>query len=51
LKRAALIAARKNSYWTFYSLVPASTALRRKVLECLDANVAGQRRTKGDYSR
>ena len=46
LRRAALIAARKNSYWTFYSLVPASTALRRKLLECLDADVAGQRRDK-----
>ena len=35
LKRAGLISARKNSYWTFYSLAPARTALRRKVLECL----------------
>jgi ArsR family transcriptional regulator, arsenate/arsenite/antimonite-responsive transcriptional repressor len=44
LKRAGLIAARKNSYWTFYALAPARTALRRKLLECLDADVAGRRR-------
>ena len=42
LKRSGLISARKNSYWTFYALAPARTPLRRKLLECLDADRAGQ---------
>lgn len=44
LKQAGLISARKNSYWTFYSLAPARTSLRRKLLECLDADTAGRKR-------
>jgi ArsR family transcriptional regulator, arsenate/arsenite/antimonite-responsive transcriptional repressor len=44
LKRAGLISARKNSYWTFYSLAPARTPLRRKLLECLEADATGQKR-------
>jgi ArsR family transcriptional regulator len=44
LKGAGLILARKNSYWTFYALAPARTALRRKLLECLDADAAGRAR-------
>lgn len=44
LRRAGLIAARKNSYWTFYALAPARTPLHRKVLECLEADGAGRRR-------
>ena len=35
LKRAGLITARKNSYWTFYTLAPARSAFHRKLLECL----------------
>ena len=38
LRRVALITARKNSYWTFYSLAPATTPLRAKLLELLDAD-------------
>ena len=38
LKRAGLITARKNSYWTFYALAAARTPLRRKLLECLEAD-------------
>jgi ArsR family transcriptional regulator len=44
LKRFGLIAARKNSYWTFYSLAAAQTPLRRKLLECLDADTKGRSR-------
>ena len=44
LRRAGLISARKNSYWTFYSLAPARTPLRRKLLECLEADATGQKR-------
>jgi ArsR family transcriptional regulator, arsenate/arsenite/antimonite-responsive transcriptional repressor len=44
LKRAGLISARKNSYWTFYSLAPARTPLRAKLLECLDADGTGRKR-------
>ena len=44
LKRAGLITARKNSYWTFYALAPADTPLHRKLLECLDADAAGRSR-------
>ena len=44
LKRAGLITARKNSYWTFYALAPARTPLRRKLLECLEADGAGRGR-------
>jgi ArsR family transcriptional regulator, arsenate/arsenite/antimonite-responsive transcriptional repressor len=36
LKRAGLIMARKNSYWTFYALAPARSAFHRKLLECLE---------------
>lgn len=46
LRKAGLITARKNSYWTFYTLAPARTALRRKLLECLDADVAGRSKDK-----
>ena len=44
LKKAGLISARKNSYWTFYALAPAGTPLRRKRLECLEADTAGRAR-------
>lgn len=44
LKRAGLVSARKHSYWTFYGLAAARTPLRRKVLECLDADAAGRTR-------
>jgi ArsR family transcriptional regulator len=44
LKRAGLISARKNSYWTYYSLAPAKTPLRRKLQECLEADAAGRAR-------
>jgi ArsR family transcriptional regulator, arsenate/arsenite/antimonite-responsive transcriptional repressor len=44
LRKTGLITARKNSYWTFYALAPARTAFRRKLLECLDADVAGRSR-------
>jgi ArsR family transcriptional regulator, arsenate/arsenite/antimonite-responsive transcriptional repressor len=44
LKRAGLITARKNSYWTFYALGAAHTPLRRKLLECLEADSAGRAR-------
>lgn len=44
LRRAGLIASRKNSYWTFYALAPARTALRKKLLECLDADAEGRAR-------
>jgi ArsR family transcriptional regulator, arsenate/arsenite/antimonite-responsive transcriptional repressor len=49
LRNAGLITARKNSYWTFYSLAPARTKLRQKVLECVDladANSRDQKRLK-----
>ena len=42
LRRAGLIAARKQSYWTFYVLAPRETDLRRKVMECLDADTVGR---------
>jgi ArsR family transcriptional regulator len=41
LRKTGLITSRKNSYWTFYALAPTSTELRRRVLECLDADAAG----------
>jgi ArsR family transcriptional regulator len=44
LKRAGLITARKNSYWTFYTLAPARTPLRRKLFECLEVDGAGRDR-------
>ena len=46
LRKAGFISARKNSYWTFYALAPARTALRRKLLECLDADAAGRSRDR-----
>jgi len=44
LRNAGLITARKNSYWTFYALAPARTALRRKLLEFLAADAEGKSR-------
>jgi ArsR family transcriptional regulator, arsenate/arsenite/antimonite-responsive transcriptional repressor len=44
LRKAGLITARKNSYWTFYALAPAATTLHRKLLECLDADMIGRSR-------
>ena len=44
LKRSGLITARKNSYWTFYRLAEARTPFRRKLLECLDADLPGRKR-------
>lgn len=46
LRKAGLITARKNSYWTFYALAPAHSALHRKLIECLDADVAGRSKDK-----
>jgi DNA-binding transcriptional ArsR family regulator len=46
LRKTGFITARKNSYWTFYALAPARTVLRRKLLECLDADVAGRSRDR-----
>jgi ArsR family transcriptional regulator len=48
LRQIGLIATRKNSYWTFYSISPAKTALRRQLLKCLDADVQGR---SADLSR
>ena len=42
LRKIGLITSRKNSYWTFYALAPAQTELRRRVIECLDADAAGR---------
>ncbi|MGE0703883.1 MAG: ArsR/SmtB family transcription factor [Vicinamibacterales bacterium] len=44
LRKAGFVAARKHSYWTFYALVPARTGLRRKLLDCLDADKIGRSR-------
>jgi ArsR family transcriptional regulator, arsenate/arsenite/antimonite-responsive transcriptional repressor len=44
LRRAGFITARKRSYWTFYSLATPRSALRRKLLECLDTDAAGRSR-------
>ena len=44
LRKAGLIEGRRHSYWTFYVLAPAKTALRRKLLECLDADTVGRAR-------
>jgi len=35
LRRAELVTARKNGQWTHYKLMPARTALHRKLLQCL----------------
>lgn len=37
LRGAGLISARKNSYWTFYSLAKPRTKLHRKLMECVAA--------------
>jgi ArsR family transcriptional regulator, arsenate/arsenite/antimonite-responsive transcriptional repressor len=36
LKRAGLVTARKNSYWTFYRLAPPRSAFHQKLFECLE---------------
>ena len=35
LRRAGLVAARKEGLWQYYSLAPARGALHRKLLDCL----------------
>jgi ArsR family transcriptional regulator len=42
LRRAGLITSRRNSYWTFYALAPARSELRRRLLDCLEADTAGR---------
>ena len=42
LRKIRLITSRKNSYWTFYALAPANTELRRRVLDCLEADTTGR---------
>ena len=42
LRNAGLIKSQKKSYWTFYSLAPATTELHRRVLECLDVDTVGR---------
>lgn len=44
LRKMGLIATRKNSYWTFYSMAPARTELRRQLLKCLDTDSRGKAR-------
>lgn len=44
LRRLGLITARKHSYWTFYSLAPAQSPLRRRILDCLEADATGAKR-------
>ena len=44
LRRSGLTKSRKNSYWTFYALTDAHTELRRALVACLDADVAGRKR-------
>jgi ArsR family transcriptional regulator, arsenate/arsenite/antimonite-responsive transcriptional repressor len=44
LRKLGLITSRKNSYWTFYALSPATTPLRQKLYELLDADTAGRKR-------
>jgi ArsR family transcriptional regulator, arsenate/arsenite/antimonite-responsive transcriptional repressor len=44
LRKAGLITARKNSYWTFYALAPAKSPLRAKLLELLDVDTNGTSR-------
>jgi ArsR family transcriptional regulator len=44
LRKAGLITARKNSYWTFYTLAPARSPLRAKVLELLEVDTNGTSR-------
>ena len=35
LRKAGLVLARKQGYWSYYRLAPASNALHTKLLECL----------------
>jgi ArsR family transcriptional regulator len=51
LKRAGLITARKNSYWTFYTLAAARSPFHRKVLECLDTCTGHVPELKKDRAR
>ncbi len=44
LRRIGLISSRKKSYWTYYALAPAKTTLRRRLHECLDADIEGRTR-------
>ena len=46
LKIAGLVTSRKGGYWTFYSLASPRTVLRRKLIEVLRADTAGQSRDR-----
>jgi ArsR family transcriptional regulator, arsenate/arsenite/antimonite-responsive transcriptional repressor len=48
LRRLGLLTSRKKSYWTYYTLAPAKTTLRRRLYQCLDAD-GGDR--SGDMRR
>jgi ArsR family transcriptional regulator len=51
LKRAGLIAARKNSYWTFYSLVTPRSAFHQRLLACMDTCVDAVPQLRKDDQR
>ena len=51
LRRASLVEARKDGLWIYYSLAPATSALHRKLLECLGACFAEVPELKRDAGR
>jgi ArsR family transcriptional regulator len=51
LRRVGLITARKNSYWSFYTLAPTRSPFGRALLECVKAGVADAPGVKQDGVR
>ena len=51
LRKAGLITARREKYWTFYTVAPARTAFHKKLLECLDTCFVDVPGLAGDEKR
>lgn len=51
LRRAGLVAARKNGLWSFYKLAPARGAFHRSLLHCLETCFGDVPEIAGDARR
>lgn len=51
LRRAGLVAARKEGLWVYYRLLPASSGFHKKVLECLSCCLGEVPELKADRAK
>ena len=51
LRRARLVAARKEGLWVYYRLLPASSGFHKKMLECLSCCLSEVPELKADQTK